>query len=137
MYQDLASLAPGAVMELPFGVRDGFGEKGALDDRTLYYQSIHGKPIVGGFVARLSTSVTSGYRSSALFGPLLQLSAGERALQPADGGQAAALFRQSEIQYVVLNTNTASAALQRYARSTLPLSLVRAYADGRELYEIH
>jgi hypothetical protein len=136
VYQDLAGHEPGAVIELPFGVQDGFGEDGALDHRTLYYQSIHGRPIVGGLVSRLPESVKTAYRTSPLFGPLLRLSAGDRDVQPPGADQAGALLRRYGIRYVVLNTRRASDDLQRYARSTLPIVLVRAYADGRELYEV-
>src|SRR5258707_831865 len=43
---------PGAVCELPIGLRDGFGETGIFDSRTLWYQTIHKRPMTGGFVAR-------------------------------------------------------------------------------------
>jgi hypothetical protein len=137
VYHALAALPPGAVLELPFGVRDGFGESGALDPRSLYYQSIHGKPIVGGFVARLSNRVKEAYDDSPLFGPLLRLSAGDRTVdETRDHGAAARLLRQYAIRYVVVNTKTASADLQRYARSTLLMSLMKQYPDGRELYAL-
>jgi len=38
---------PGAVCELPLGLRDGFGETGAFDSEVLFAQSIHERPIVG------------------------------------------------------------------------------------------
>jgi hypothetical protein len=46
----------GAVCELPLGIRDGLGERGAFDDRVLFYQTIHQR-LVGGFVARLPHAV--------------------------------------------------------------------------------
>lgn len=137
VYRDLASLPRGAVMELPFGVRDGFGETGALDARTLFYQSIHGNPIVGGFVARLSPAVATAYSDSRLFGPLLRLSAGERVRDQANDDPAAAtLLKHYAIRYVVLNTKTASEDLRAHARSQMPTALIKAYADGRELYVV-
>ena len=44
---------PGAVLELPLGIRDGFGEYGVLDSRVQDHQTLHEKPLVGGFVSRM------------------------------------------------------------------------------------
>jgi hypothetical protein len=56
----------GAVCILPMGVRDGFGETGSLDHRVLFYQSIHARPMIGGFVARLAPSIRNTYDSEPL-----------------------------------------------------------------------
>ena len=75
-YQRLAAMPAGAVIDLPLGLRDGFGEEGALDHRTLYYQTLHGKPIAGGFVARLPESVKAVYHGTPFLRVLLGLSSG-------------------------------------------------------------
>ena len=49
----------GTLCELPLGIVDGFGGTGQLDSRTLFYQTIHGRPMVGGFVARLPPAVVN------------------------------------------------------------------------------
>ena len=66
----------GTVCVLPLGVRDGFGETGSLDHRVLFYQSIHERPMIGGFVARLAPSIRRTYDSDPLVPALLRLSAG-------------------------------------------------------------
>ncbi len=76
VYGHLRDLPPGAVLELPLGIRDGFGEYGTMDHRVLYYQMLHGKPMAGGFVARMTADVENGHLESPLFGPLLELSHG-------------------------------------------------------------
>ena len=50
------------VAELPTGLRDGFGETGHFDHRALVHQSFHGRPLVGGFVARLSPKILDAHR---------------------------------------------------------------------------
>lgn len=127
----------GSVCELPFGVRDGFGEIGALDDRVLYYQTIHGRPIVGGFVARLPPSVLAAYGADPLVAGLLRLSnptADSHAAAPLpDRESAAALLRQDGIRFVVLNRATASSALIDYVVHSLPLTRIEDEGQ-RSLY---
>jgi hypothetical protein len=127
----------GTVCELPLGARDGFGELGTLDHRVLFYQTIHGRPIVGGFVARLPPSVLDAYRADPLISALLRLSAptGDSGLSvpTPDRQSAAAILRRDGIRFVVLNRATASPALLDYVVHDLPLTLIEE--DGeRSLY---
>src|SRR5262249_62393687 len=80
MYRAIAGGGPGAVLELPLGVRDGFGEAGLLDESVLFYQTIHERPIAGGFVARLPPSVRKRYEESPVLAVLVQLSGQSTAL---------------------------------------------------------
>jgi hypothetical protein len=65
---------PGAavVAELPTGVRDGFGDVGRFDHRALVHQMHHGKPLIGGFVARLSPRVAEAYRAGPILNALIE-----------------------------------------------------------------
>lgn len=45
---------PVRVLVLPFGVRDGTWEAGNFRPRSLYNQTRHGKPIIGGYLSRVS-----------------------------------------------------------------------------------
>jgi hypothetical protein len=132
IYERLAALPYGAVCELPFGVRDGSGEEGFLDHRTLYYQSIHRKPLVGGFAARLPDRVKQQYHEMPALGSLLRLSAGESSREgevARDRSLALSVLRQQNIRYFILNKAIASDALIRYATTVLPLRLIMR--DGR------
>jgi len=73
----LARQPAGTVLPIPFGVRDGFGERGRLDHGSLLLQFRHGQPLAGGFVARLPERVGDWYETTEPFGTLLRLSAGE------------------------------------------------------------
>jgi hypothetical protein len=135
VYEQLATMPDGAVLDLPFGVRDGFGEIGALADRALYYQTIHGKPIAGGFAARLPESVKGQIQSSGFVRTLLRLSGGETVgdTEFAEGrDESRQLFVARSIRYVVVDQHTASPALRSFV-ATLPLRLVSSQG-GRELY---
>ena len=114
---------PGIVCELPLGIRDGFGESGNLDERVLFYQSIHQRPITGGFVARLPQRTRHAYESDPLLSALLRLSTpgtdGTAALP--DAITSTQLLRRHGIRFIVLDKTAASAALVAYLR-TLPLA---------------
>jgi hypothetical protein len=127
----------GALAELPVGLADGFGRLTPLDPAMLVNQSVHGRPVVGGFVARLLPETLRAYRQDPLLAAWLRLS-GMRGLEQAplpDRDQARAMLRRDGIALVMLHRRQASADLRRYVESTLPLSLVAD--DGeRVLYTV-
>lgn len=117
----------GAVCELPLGVRDGFGVIGTLDHRVLFYQTLHERPLVGGFVARLSPRVRAAYERDPLFSSLLRLSGGASGAgvtTPPAREQVASLLSQHGIRFIVLNRQTASAELGEYVENTMPVDLI-------------
>jgi hypothetical protein len=122
------------VLDRPCGSRDGFGEIGRLDHRTLYYQTIHGKPIAGGFVARLPGPLAERLQASPFVRVLLQLSEGgavEPGLRDTGIAAARATLRERGVRYVVLDTRATSPDLRDFVGA---LGLRRAFAgDGLEL----
>jgi hypothetical protein len=128
---------PGVVCELPLGLRDGFGVRGTFDERVLFYQTIHGRPLVGGFVARLPTNVAAAYEADPLIGDLLRLSSAgapvdsEREPPPAD--VVAASLRANGIRWIVVDRERASPRLVKYVELVLPLTSV-AQDGERRLY---
>ena len=128
----------GAVCELPFGIRDGFGETGRFDSSVLLHQTVHERPIVGGFLARLPPAIGSQYAAMPVIGSFLRLSSGgtlsdEPSVTPRD---AASALASSGIAFVVLDTRTAPADLIRYVQSSLALHVI-AEQDGRIFYEVN
>lgn len=134
VYRQLAALPSGGVWEFPFGVGDGFGERGALDNATMYYQTVHGKPLVGGFVARLPPRLLAAYEDAPGVREVLALSEG-RTLADDERARAVesvrAFMRAHNIRYVVVNLSTASPALQAFA-DALSLRVI-AEGDGRRV----
>ena len=68
-----ASRETGGVLPIPFGVRDGFGAHGLVDHSALYFQTHHGRPIAGGFVARLPPRVLGWYEKREPYRTLIAL----------------------------------------------------------------
>jgi hypothetical protein len=126
----------GALCELPLGMRDGFAERGHLDERVLFFQTLHGRPITGGFAARLSPSVLAMYDGDPLLSTLLRLSGPPSTVDAAlpDRQLAGLLLRKHGIGFVMLNRATAPAALIEYV-GMLPLRLI-AEERERSLYVV-
>lgn len=137
VYEAIDRTGPaGAVLELPLGLRDGFGEIGHLDSRILYYQSVHGRAILGGFVARLPPSVVERYRALPVVNALLRLSDGSplRAEPPAPAAQdASAILAAEGIRYIVLNVKTSPRDLITYIHEMLPQQPL-AQDEERQIY---
>ncbi len=130
VYERLASIEDnGAVIEVPFGIGDGLTiGRGSQERRLLYHATIHGHPVVGGYIGRMPPMVARAYDGMPVVGNLLRLSNGE---EPVKEEPPPAL----PFRYLVLDTRTASAELIDYVRSTLDMDLITS-AGGKELYAV-
>ena len=128
---------PGSVLELPLGVRDGFGEQGLLDHRVLYYQSIHERPLVGGFVARLPRSTRAALDGNDLVQDLLGLSSSSPPpqLRQEDTDGAYGDLERLGVAFVVVDGNCASDRLKAFVADRLPLQEI-ASESGRTLFRV-
>jgi hypothetical protein len=138
IYSALSNLESGALLELPLGVRDGFGAQGRLDHEALFHQTIHGRPIFGGFVARLSPRVRVLYSTEPVLSSLLTLSSG-KTLTAADLARDRALaadrLHRWRVRAVVVRKEEASAELVRYVREILGVRLI-AEDETRQVYVV-
>jgi hypothetical protein len=129
----------GAVAELPVGFGDGLGAVTPVENRMmLACQTIHGRPLVGGFVARLSPRILESYRSDPLLAGWLRLSGAAGAFEraaPPDARLAAERLEADGIALILLNRSTASPALSDYVDHVMPLTLVGA-DETRSLYVV-
>jgi hypothetical protein len=128
----------GAVLEVPMGVADGFGDLGRLDFRSLAWQMRHGRPITGGFAARVPDRIKRAYTSDPILGRILRMSAGASPAgapldwQPAEGSRHLIALG---VRFVVINRDTAPPAAVTFVLDRL--SLRPLARDGqRELYAI-
>lgn len=130
IYGRLAAIEDtGAVIEVPFGIGDGLTVgRGSQERRLLYHATIHGHPVVGGYIGRMPPGVAQAYQAMPVVGNLLRLSSGEEPL--VDEPAVVLPFR-----YLVLDTATASSELRDYVSSTLDMDLL-ASEGGRELYAV-
>jgi hypothetical protein len=136
IYATLKAQGSGAVCELPFGLRDGFGEIGQLDPRSMFFQTIHEHALVGGFVARLPRGVAERYEALPVVGALLELSAGGPLPSAMPTRQEAAeVLNRLGIRFIVVNNTTAPMNLKMYVGRVLPIHAIASDAE-RTLYVV-
>jgi hypothetical protein len=134
IYAQLAAQPPGAVLELPFGIRDGFGFEGLIDPRVMFHQTLHGKPIAGGYISRLAPSVREQYTKSPAFAALLALSSGGAVPSLPEPAATVAELRSAGIRYVVADGEMLNGPTAAYLDS---MALRLLATDGqRRLYAL-
>jgi hypothetical protein len=127
---------PVRVLTLPFGLRDGTSSYGDFSASTQFFQTIHEKSLIGGYISRLPRRGLDTYRRSHRVSVLLDLSAGrpvsaerlERAIERAHLSQP-----RLEIGYVIIQTGRVSPQLFSFAKAAFDLEFVTA-EYGHELY---
>ena len=119
------------VLNLPFGLRDGLRSYGETNASAQYYQTVHQKPIIGGYLSRLPLEDVRDYQSHPVLAALLALSEG-RSLSPAERASAIAHARENagdlQVGYVVVDARRAPDELVEFAKAALALAYVTS--DG-------
>jgi hypothetical protein len=127
---------PVAVLELPFGLRDGLSSLGNFTAQSQFFQTFHRKPLYGGYLSRISETRKSTYRRRPVLGALMTLSEG-RALTAEQAARARAgaetFVQRTQLGYVVIDESRTPAPLRAFAIDLLHLRKIGA-SGARELY---
>ena len=128
---------PVRVLNLPFGLKDGLSERGAYSARYQYFQTVHEKRLIGGYLSRLPDDAIPRYRRHPLIRVLLRLSEG-RALDPGMEEEALAaapeFVHRMQLGYVVIDTGMCSPELTAFVKKAFPMT--RVVVEGPwELYK--
>jgi hypothetical protein len=128
---------PVRVLNLPFGVRDGTSSAGNFSARYQFEQTRHGKPLIGGYLSRVSSRRLAGMtRQYPILGLLIALSEGQ-VLSPVDAVAFTAAGRsfmaEAEVGYVIIDAAQVTPQLRTLAIDAFALDEVAT--DGtRTLY---
>jgi hypothetical protein len=119
----------GRLLELPAGVRDGTSSLGDFSAATLYYQTAHRRPVIGGYLSRVSAWRRRQQVEVPMLRALFALSQGE--LMPDEWREQAAqsrdaFLRESCLEFVIVHRTRAPAGLERFAVEALRLAPVHA-----------
>ncbi|MBI3048036.1 MAG: hypothetical protein HYY76_06960 [Acidobacteria bacterium] len=124
------------LLELPVGVRDGTSSIGNFTARSQFFQTAHGKRLIGGYLSRVSRRRLADMRSDSMVDALIWLSE-DRPLDPSrqrtliEGG--AAWVRRAQLGFVVIDRARTPEALRDFAIRALDLQLIDASGEF-ELY---
>jgi hypothetical protein len=137
-YQRVAA-APESVrvLELPTGVRDGTSSVGNFSARSQYFQTMHGKPLIGGYLSRVDEASISRVRRIDMLDALIVLSEGgtipvQREAALVASGQS--FVREANLGFVVVDRLRAPQQLVDFTIRAFRLQ--RVEVEGAfELYE--
>ena len=116
---------PIRILELPAGVRDGASSAGNFSARSQYYQTLHGKALIGGYLSRVSKRRVDEIRKGhPVYAGLITLSEGGTLAPELDRDlrdKAPQFLQRARIGYVVINHASASQSLIAFAREAFGL----------------
>lgn len=124
------------VMELPIGVRDGTGSIGNFTARSQFFQTVHGKPLIGGYLSRVTRRHVAEMREDPLLDALVTLSEGGTLDPAAEGALVArgpAFIRRAALGFVVIDNARATPALRDFATRALGLTRI----DGENEFDLY
>jgi len=117
----------GPLLELPTGILDGIEMIGTFNASSQYFQTLHRRPLIGGYLSRVSRWRKNESMRSPMLRVLFALSAGH-AVSTEERSEAIAsreaFLARSCMAYVLINRSAASADLQAFAVGALKLTLV-------------
>jgi hypothetical protein len=143
VYLRLKQEPPGGVLTVPFYIGDSsIGTGDALNGRFifpwdhLWAQITHEKPILGGYVGRISRKIIDDYKADPFIHTLLDLEEHKIPThnpEPAFGEYA---YRNLGFQYVLVYPESTDPEALKYVLGSLPLELVEKDASV-QLYRIN
>ena len=126
----------GRLLELPTGVRDGTSSIGDFSASTEFFQTIHRRPLVGGYLSRVSELRKRENLQSPVLRALYALSERPGPLPDDVVAEARrsrdAFLARSCVAYVIVDKRRASSELRAFALDVL--TLVSVHEDDR--YEL-
>jgi hypothetical protein len=137
IYQYIAE-TPGdvRVLELPSGVRDGTRSVGNFSARTQFFQTVHGKRLIGGYLSRVSPRRVADVRRDPMVDALIWLSEGRSIDSSRQQSlvEAGPLFIQrANVGFVVIDSERTPDALREFAIKAFALQLV----DRDHVFELY
>jgi Predicted membrane protein (DUF2079) len=124
------------VLGLPLGVRDGASSIGDYSAQSQYFQTAHGKGILGGYISRVSDRRKHRLQSIPMYDALMTLSEGKplsREQQQRAEATTGRFITRTRVKYVVVDLARTPPALLDFACRTLGLMKIEE-SDGRALY---
>lgn len=126
----------GRLLELPAGIRDGTSSVGDFSPSTQFFQTSHGRPLIGGYLSRVSGRHKRESLQTPMLRAIFELS--ERTgplpdhLRNAARRSREAFLARSCVRFVLVDKRRASPDLRAFALDVLGLALI--HEDDR--YEL-
>jgi hypothetical protein len=124
------------VLGLPLGVRDGASSIGDYSALSQYFQTAHGKGILGGYISRVSDRRKHRLQRIPMYDALMTLSEGKPlslVQQQRAEATTGRFITRTRVKYVVVDLERTPPALLDFACRTLGLMKIEE-SGGRALY---
>ena len=120
------------VLDLPFGIRDGTSSVGDFTARSQFFQTVHGKRLIGGYLSRVSKRRVREMRQDPMLDALIWLSEGReidasRWRSLTETGPA--FVERAKVGFVVIDRRRTTRALREFANAAFDLELIEADGD--------
>ena len=122
-----------AVLELPFGLRDGSLSLGQPDSRQILDQTVHEHPILTGMISRLPASTIEAILQAPVVGTLLHPQGATRQAFARDLRAGPSYFAKWNIKAVVVHPSARGGGQERYLERILTVTRHEDFADGTRL----
>ncbi|MBU2540766.1 MAG: hypothetical protein KJ593_02590 [Candidatus Omnitrophica bacterium] len=124
----------GVVLEIPLGWQDSIkllGEQSSV--RAMYYQSIHQKPIFGGYVSRFPSSAAFYYLRQPIFVAILELQRTREIQLPKNISQEQKRVEEFidsfNLRYIIIHSPYLNTPVHEYIENIFPLNKI--YEDAK------
>lgn len=131
VYQTLANKEAGTLLPIPFGFRDGIKEIGKFNTDDFLFQTVHQKPIIGGYLSRLSDANFDQLKNNANIHQMYLLMKDSAELKPTLNSF------NLPVKYIVVKPNYIK-RFEPYIDSTAANKISsKKMIDGYLLYELN
>jgi hypothetical protein len=89
-----------SLLEIPFGRKDGLKGVGSFSPASMYWQTIHGKPLIGGYLARIPHNLLEDVRDDRVLSSIIQLQDGE-VINPLDQSDVSRFRQNYNVGWVI------------------------------------
>jgi hypothetical protein len=120
------------VLNLPFGVRDGTSSAGDFTARSQFYQTVHGKRLIGGYLSRVSKRRVSDIRRDPMQDALIWLSEGrdlDHSRWEALVAAGPTFAERARLGFVVIDRRRTTRPLRNFATTAFDLQLIDSDGD--------
>ncbi len=131
VYHVLKSRPKGALLPIPFGFRDGIREDGRFNTNNFLFQTVHQKPMIGGYLSRLSEANFNQFKGNKNIENMFKIMADSSIEKP--------IFNSFNlpVKYIVIEPKEVN-AFESYIDTTAYNKITsKKKIDGFLLYELN
>ncbi|MBM4386591.1 MAG: hypothetical protein FJ088_02565 [Deltaproteobacteria bacterium] len=122
VFREISALPDGAMLEIPFGLRDRFSEigmGGAITDQ-MFFQTVHRKPIASGYISSLDKETFYVFLDDPLVRKILEMMYdGKRDFQPYEDVEIRDFHAKFGFRYILVYPYYRGTSLERFILKSL------------------